>query len=65
MTVKQEAEVLKQLLDETKDQVKMMAHQIDDYETALRDVEVGQDHSMTEYQRAIYRMFEAFVGEKQ
>ena len=65
MTVKQEAEVLKQLLDETREQVKMMAHQIDDYETALKAMETDQGRSMTEYQRAIYRMFEAFVGEKQ
>ena len=65
MSRENEADHLKKLLDETKQQVQIMAHQIDDYETALRDVEVGQDHSMTEYQRAIYRMFEAFVGEKQ
>ena len=65
MSRENEADHLKKLLDETKQQVQMMAHQIDDYETALRDAEGGQDHSMTEYQRAIYRMFEAFVGEKQ
>ena len=64
MAEKLDAEVLKKALDETKNQVKMMAHQIDDYQVALEQMEAGQDGSMTEYQRAIYKMFEAFVGEK-
>ena len=64
MAEKLDAEVLKKALDETKNQVKMMAHQIDDYQVALEQMGAGQDGSMTEYQRAIYKMFEAFVGEK-
>ena len=64
MAEKLDAEVLKKALDETKNQVKMMAHQIDDYQVALEQMEAGQDGSMTEYQRAIYKMFEAFIGEK-
>ena len=60
----EEADRLRNALDETKEQVRIMALQLDDYEHALRDVESGKDGSMTEYQRAVYRMFEAFIGEK-
>ena len=63
MTIKHEADVLKKLLDETREQVKMMALQIDDYQAALQQVEDGKQNSMTEYQRAVYRMFQAFVGD--
>mgnify|MGYP006232484081 CR=1 FL=1 len=59
-----EADVLKKLLDETREQVKMMALQIDDYQAALQQVEDGKQNSMTEYQRAVYRMFQAFVGDE-
>tara|TARA_R100001129_G_scaffold31269_1_gene20771 strand:+ start:1306 stop:1503 length:198 start_codon:yes stop_codon:yes gene_type:complete len=64
MTIKHEADVLKKLLDETREQVKMMALQIDDYQAALQQVEDGKQNSMTEYQRAVYRMFQAFVGDE-
>ena len=64
MTIKHEADVLKKLLDETREQVKMMALQIDDYQAALQQVEDGKHNSMTEYQRAVYRMFQAFVGDE-
>ena len=64
MTTKHEADILKKLLDETREQVKMMALQIDDYQAALQQVEDGKQNSMTEYQRAVYRMFQAFVGDE-
>tara|TARA_R100001443_G_C3310259_1_gene167527 strand:- start:443 stop:637 length:195 start_codon:yes stop_codon:yes gene_type:complete len=64
MTIQHEAEVLRKLLDETREQVKMMEHQINDYQAALEQVEDGQIASMTEYQQAIYKMFEAFTGNK-
>jgi len=64
MSKEEEADRLRKALDETKEQVRIMALQLDDYEHALRDVESGKDGSMTEYQRAVYRMFEAFIGEK-
>ena len=64
MSREEEADRLKKALDETKEQVRLMALQLDDYEHALRDVESGGDGSMTEYQRAIYKMFTAFIGEK-
>tara|TARA_R100001079_G_scaffold35624_1_gene18238 strand:- start:419 stop:616 length:198 start_codon:yes stop_codon:yes gene_type:complete len=63
MTTKHEADILKKLLDETREQVKMMSHQIDDYQAALQQMEDGKQNSMTEYQRVIYKMFEAFVGD--
>tara|TARA_R100001443_G_scaffold108933_1_gene119896 strand:+ start:1704 stop:1901 length:198 start_codon:yes stop_codon:yes gene_type:complete len=64
MTIKHEADVLKKLLDETREQVKMMSLQIDDYQAALQQMEDGKQNSMTEYQRAVYRMFQAFVGDE-
>ena len=62
MSKEEEADRLKKALDETKEQVRMMALQLDDYEHALKDVESGGDGSMNEYQRAIYEMFKAFNG---
>jgi len=64
MSREEEADLLRKALDETKEQVRIMALQLDDYEHALRDVESGKDGSMTEYQQAIYKMFTAFTGEK-
>ncbi len=64
MSREEEADRLRKALDETKEQVRIMALQLDDYEHALRDVESGKDGSMTEYQRAIYKMFTAFTGER-
>ena len=64
MTTKHEADILKKLLDETREQVKMMSLQIDDYQAALQQMEDGKQNSMTEYQRAVYRMFQAFVGDE-
>ncbi len=64
MSKEEEADRLKNALEETKQQVQVMSQQIKDYEHALKDWEEGHDGSMTEYQRAIYRMFEAFIGEK-
>lgn len=64
MTIAQEAEALKKQFEEAKDQIKMMSAQIDDLQHALQDWENGGSSKMTEYQQAVYKMFEAFVGEK-
>ena len=64
MTIAQEAEVLRKQFEEAKDQIKMMSAQIDDLQHALQNWENGSSNEMTTYQHAVYRMFEAFVGEK-
>ena len=64
MTIQHEAEVLRKLLNETREQVKMMQHQIDDYQAALEQAESSNVNSITQYQQAIYEMFQAFTRDK-
>ena len=64
MSKEEEADRLKNALEDTKQQVQIMSQQIKDYEHALSEWETGHDGSMTEYQRVIYKMFAAFIGEK-
>ncbi len=60
MTVAQEAEKIKQQFEEAKQRIKMLENQLDDWQTFAADQEKQKTSELTEEQKVIVKMFEAF-----
>mgnify|MGYP003111485092 CR=1 FL=1 len=60
MTVAQEAEKIKKQFEEAKQQIKMLENQLDDWQTFAVDQQKQKTSELTEEQRIIAKMFDAF-----
>ena len=60
MTVAQEAEKIKQQFEEAKQQIKMLENQLDDWQTFAANQQKQKTSELTEEQRIIAKMFDAF-----